>query len=191
MATIVYLHGFASTGVGDKSTQLITNLADHTVLSPTLSTTPSVVINQIKSLVEQHRKSYPLIFVGTSIGGFWANYFAHLYDAIGVLVNPSVTPSKTMQERLGKQLFNYQTNEPIVITEQDIVEYEQCEKYVSEMYNGALIHLFVAEDDDVLDSKTTLDLLKYRKSCTITADGGHRYTSNWHLVINHIKTLVN
>lgn len=189
MPTIIYLHGFGSTGVSPKSQALKDAFPNADVIAPTLPVTPSLIIQTVSELVRK-ATAYPIIFVGTSLGGFWANYFAQHFDALAVIVNPSTQPAKSLAEKVNKELFNYQTGEPIVVTADDVFQYIECQKEIAIRYNGALVHAFFASDDDVVDYTTSVSDLKFFKSCTITPTGGHRYDENWGQVIERVKTLV-
>lgn len=189
MATIIYLHGFASVGKGPKYDALCAALPEHEVLAPDLPIDPDEVIKKVKDLV-RNVTQYPLLFVGTSLGGFWANYFAHVFDTPCVLVNPSMNPSIGMKCRIGKRFENYITGEPIYISEEILNRFAELEEEEKILRNGYLINLFVAEDDDVLPYKETLKLVPYHASCIVTSDGGHRFEKNWPLVLIKVKNLL-
>lgn len=186
--TIVYLHGFASSGASGKSQTLKDVFGEDRVIAPDLPFDPDKVIDVVDRIVSEVT-NYPLIFVGTSLGGFWANYFAQKYDAIGVLVNPSTRPEITMADRIGMYVSNYKTGEPIDITEEHIEKFVKYKTEAQLLQNGNLIHLFLAKNDDALDYKLALKDFKYFKTCTITNDGGHRFDSNWSLVVDQLKKL--
>jgi predicted esterase YcpF (UPF0227 family) len=189
MATIVYFHGFASTGQSSKVDELRAALPDHTVIAPDLAAKPADVLVQIDQLIRAVL-DFPLIFVGTSLGGFWASYFGQKYDVPHVVVNPSTQPSLTMAARLGKQIENYQTGAVFTVDSADIGCYAQLESEIKELYNGALVHLFVARDDDVLDSSVAVNYFKYTASKNIFESGGHRFTENWPAVVQYVNNFL-
>ena len=183
---IIYLHGFASVGVGPKSDALRKKFGNDAVYSPDLPIDPDAVEMLIDTYVAKNTQ-YPLIFVGTSLGGFWANYFAQKWDSPCVIVNPSTSPSKTMWERVGKIIKNYSTGELMPILEDYATKFGIRESYLIGNTNGALINVFVAKDDDVIPYKEVLENIPYRASCTITEDGGHRYDTNWGKVVDKVR----
>lgn len=189
MPTIIYLHGFGSTGVSPKSQALIEAFPDADVIAPTLPITPAAIIHAVSEIVHT-ATSYPIIFVGTSLGGFWANYFAQHFDALAVIVNPATRPAQSLAEKVNKELYNYQTGEPITVTSDDVFQYTECQALAKANYNGALVHAFFAENDEVIDYTKSIADLKFFKTCTITATGGHRYDENWGQVIETVKSLV-
>lgn len=187
--TIIYMHGFASVGNSPKSQALRAAFPNSTVHSPDLPIDPTKIIAVISKIVHEATE-FPIVFVGTSLGGFWANYFAHKFDAPCVLVNPSTVPVDTMTSRIGTDIKNFSTNEPIVITDQIVAQYAELQAEASELHNGALVHMFLAMDDCLLDYRTALVNLPYFKTIVVTADGGHRYDAHWPLIITRIKELV-
>ena len=189
MATVIYFHGFASTGTGPKVDALKSAFPNDVVLAPDLPSDPVDVILTINSIIDKV-KNYPLIFVGTSLGGFWANYFGQVYDVPAVLVNPSTRPSQTLAQRVNTEVVNYHTGDIIKITAKDIDRFKSLESTIESLYNGALVHLFVAEDDNVINPAVTLENIKYTKFKSVTPDGGHRYSEKWNDVISHMQAIL-
>jgi predicted esterase YcpF (UPF0227 family) len=189
MATVIYLHGFASVGESPKSQSLRDALSEHVVFAPDLPVNPNEVIQKVNDLV-RNVESWPLVFVGTSLGGFWANYFSQKYDAPCVLVNPALTPSKTLYEWVGKSAKNYSTGQSVEVTLTDIEHFSNYEKEINRDQNGYLIHLFAAKDDEVISYLDVLTQIRYTNSTLVTEDGGHRFESHWSMVVDKVKELI-
>jgi predicted esterase YcpF (UPF0227 family) len=183
MTTIVYLHGLGSVGDSEKSQAIRARFPDCTVLAPDLS--PMCFVEVMKLLHEVPHDDY--VFVGTSLGGFWANVFAHLTSSPGVLVNPSITPSLSLRKGWA---YNHITKEPFEITHEMLQEIKGAEEILRRIYNGKLINLFLAEDDDIIPFEQTLYTLKDPKSVLITKDGGHRYAIHWDKVLDKVAELI-
>ena len=190
MPTVCYFHGFASIGAGYKVDQIRSAFPNFKVYSPNLPFNPTQVHDVVTRLLSKIQ-DYPLIFVGTSLGGFWANYFAHTIDCECILVNPCVSPSKSFNNRIGTSVSNYVTGNLIHITQTDIDQYAVYERELKELYNGRLVNLFLAKNDTVIDYKKTLAEIKYTNSVLLTENGGHRYETNWNLVIKKLEELLN
>ncbi len=189
MPTIMFFHGFQSSSQSSKATSLKERLGDTNVIAPDMSPNPLKVLAQVDQLVAEVTE-FPLVFVGISLGGFWANYFAHKYDALCVIINPAITPSKLMKPRVGQTFHNHHTGEIIdEITHSDVGVYKYLEDELAELYNGALVHLFLAADDDHLDHREAIDTLRFFQNCRITQDGGHRFKKHWPEVIDFISDL--
>jgi predicted esterase YcpF (UPF0227 family) len=183
MTTIVYLHGLGSTGNSEKSQAIRDRFPECTVLSPDLS---PVCVKEVFSLLQANPHD-KYVFVGTSLGGFWSNVFAHLTNSDAVLVNPSVTPSLSLRKGLA---YNHATKEPFEITYEMLQEIKGAEEILRRIYNGNLINLFLAEDDDVIPFEQTVYTLYKPKSLTITKDGGHRYAMHWDKVLDKVAELI-
>ena len=188
MSTIVYLHGFASVGKSSKSDQLIKEFVEDNVYAPNLPIDPDETVTVVSEIV-RNSTSFPVVFVGTSLGGFWANYFSQKFDAPCVIINPSINPDISMAARLGSNR-NYLTGEDIIITADIVEKFKKYKNEASSLYNGALVNIFLAKDDDVINYEETCKTLIYYNSLTITETGGHRYDTKWDTVVSKLKTLL-
>jgi predicted esterase YcpF (UPF0227 family) len=194
--TIVYLHGFASSGSSPKVDDLVRQFGQDNVFSPDLPIDPQEVCKIVDKIVvnwlntRSFGSSDRLIFVGTSLGAFYANYFAHYYDCPAILVNPSIKPNETLRNRLGSNK-NYMSGEEFVVTMAYLDEMDKMRSFIESNYNGSLISLFVAKDDDVIPYELTLDALPHCSAITVTETGGHRFNDHWSLVLSRITELTN
>jgi len=188
MYTVIYFHGFASVGDSEKSRALRARFGDDYVKSPDLPICPQQILKQADQLIRSC-SHHPIVLVGTSLGGFWANYLAHKYDAPCVLVNPCVSPSASLRKYLGREVRNYRTGELLSINERDLEVYADLEQDVPEIYNGYSVNLFVARDDEVLNYKDMLNYYEYTRDLVITDTGGHRYEQHWPRVMDRIARL--
>jgi len=102
MSKLLYIHGFASCGKGQKSTALAKWFGQENVIAPDLPSSPKKAISLLSSLIE---KENPSLLVGSSLGGYYAGYLAEKYTKKAVLINPSIQPYETigMQERFCDQ----------------------------------------------------------------------------------------
>lgn len=188
---IVYLHGFASSGKSPKVDMLKQRFGDANVLAPDLPFDPVKVKEIVHDIVMDFYKNGKgkLIFVGTSLGGFYATYFSKVYDCPAVIVNPSVNPTESLNDKVGVNV-NHVTREEFLVSIVDLNTLGTWRKTIKENYNGKLVNLFVAKDDEVLDYQMMLDAYPHTNHVTITDDGGHRYNKHWNLVVDHIDTLI-
>jgi predicted esterase YcpF (UPF0227 family) len=163
------------------------------VVSPDLPFDPAEVKTIVDNIVTEfsaNRKPHErLIFVGTSLGGFYSNFFAHVYDCAVVLVNPSVNPQVTLASRLGSNK-NYGTGQEFSVTANHLEELDAMRLFIDENYNSNLVNLFVAQDDDVIPHDVALSAYKFPASVTVTEEGGHRFTDHWDLVVNRVGQLI-
>lgn len=190
---IVYLHGFASSGTSAKVDALRERFGKDSVIAPDLPFDPVEVVSLVDKIVADfivNRKSgEKLIFVGTSLGAFYANYFGHMYDCPIVLINPSGNPSETLKARLGPNV-NYTTGEEFMVSIAHLDKLAAMRKYVTDNYSGSLVSLFVARDDEVIPFESMLENFPLTSKTVVTEDGGHRFTTHWDLVIDRVAELV-
>lgn len=187
MSSIIYLHGFGSTGNSEKS-QLLTATGAK-VFAPTLPISPSETIKIISEIVKSV-DSYPLLFIGTSLGGFWATYFSQKFDCPCIAVNPSTNPGHRMSQQVGRTITNFSTGLPFVITEQDIAEYHRCEADVAANSNGKMLNLFLAEDDTIIPCIDAVNYYKHFDYRCMTRDGGHQFAKHWDKVIEQAGYII-
>jgi predicted esterase YcpF (UPF0227 family) len=181
---IVYLHGFGSQGKSVKSDQLRAKFGDAHVVSPNLPPDPDRV-KMILDQIVQSNSDWPMIFVGTSLGGFYAKWAAHHFDCPAVMVNPAVHPSKTLYQYLGTNV-NYATGERFELTLDHLAELARMEAE-SAGTGGALLHVFVAQDDHVIPHTDVLAALPHTAHTHVNQTGGHRYETGWPQVVHYIE----
>lgn len=195
---IVYLHGFASSSQTSKVAQLKEIFGEDHVTAPDLPENPAEVEALIKQIIIKYisnarnlgaeYENKPLIFVGTSLGAFYASYFASKYDSCGVIINPSVNPSATLARNLGRNV-NYVTGEEFTLTLTHLNELTKMRNYMDECYNGSFIHLYLAKDDEVIPYTEALSWYKHTASTVVKETGGHRFTEHWNEVIEKLKEI--
>ena len=181
---IVYLHGFASSGTSIKSEQLVDRFGSKHVLAPNLSMEPKEVRQVIDNIVRSNN-DWPLIFVGTSLGGFYAKWAAKMYDTPAVIVNPAIHPAKTLYQWLGKNK-NFATGKDFDLTIEHLEELQKMENQ-SKNTNGALIHVFTDTNDDIVPNKDVLEALPHTAFTKVTTGFGHRFESGWPMVVDYIS----
>lgn len=116
MMTILYLHGFNSSPQSFKARQLQQLMAalglSEYLLVPELDNDPAQASIQIDALIQTLQR--PLL-VGSSMGGYYATYFAEKYGLKAILINPAVSPQRLCAERLGPQK-NYHSGQTWELT---------------------------------------------------------------------------
>jgi len=91
---------------------------------------------------------YDVTFVGTSLGGFWANAYAAQYGVTRViLVNPVVDPHQQLQQFVGEHYVE-KRDLTLVVDQADIDQYEGLLSPKDDTANRLVI---LTRDDTVLD----------------------------------------
>ena len=112
--TILYFHGFASSSDSNKAkiiSSYISKISSNTkIIIPDLNNNFQKAISQIELLIKNNDK--PISFIGSSLGGYFAAYFADIYNAKAILVNPAIPPLRGFDDYLGENK-NYSTGEKL------------------------------------------------------------------------------
>jgi len=162
---ILYIHGFASCGWGNKSRALQEYFGD--VFAPDLPVRPKEAMKLLESIINEEHID---LLVGSSLGGYYATYLGQKYAKKAVLINPSTRPYETLKPYVGE-------NERWC----DGAKFEWKEEYLRELFDfdtsNLRKHLFLLllqTDDEVLDYK--VELQKYANQRRIVEYGGnHRF----------------
>lgn len=109
-----------------------------------------------------------LIFLGTSLGGFWAQHLSKIFNGKSILINPALDPCTTLADHIGLNINSY-TNDVTILTD------EMVHNYMKYYQNGNLITSLVLLDrgDELIDSNTTLELsYSWVNSTSVIYSGG-------------------
>ena len=107
--TILYFHGFASSSDSNKAkiiSSYISKISSNTkIIIPDLNNNFQKAISQIELLIKNNDK--PISFIGSSLGGYFAAYFADIYNAKAILVNPAIPPLRGFDDYLGAVSYTH------------------------------------------------------------------------------------
>ena len=166
MSKILYLHGFASCGEGNKSTVLKTYFGADSVIAPDLPPSP---LDAIQILEEILRSSHFELLIGSSLGGFYATYLAEKNKMKAVLLNPSTQPWETLASETGWQK-RFCDDE---VFEFKPVYLEQLKTLESAPEKGKYL-LLLQSGDEVLDHTKAQSLYNTHK-IIVEYGGNHRF----------------
>lgn len=168
--TIILLHGFNS-APGQKAAEITAFLEEHhlvndyALIAPQLSSEPRAAIREINHLVRQN-KTGKVFIIGTSLGGFYANYFRAKFredeNIVVHAINPSWSPSTSLKRHLNDELVNFKTNEKWRFTSEYLDQLEALESFVLEHikhYRGSNYFLHLANSDKLLTFDPMLEYL--------------------------------
>jgi hypothetical protein len=187
---IIYLHSFGSSGNSSKVDALCEKFGAENVFAPDLPFDPEEVDDVVYKLIHENYSGFKkLVFVGTSLGGFYANYYAMIHDTPAILVNPSCKPSETLRSKLGMNK-NYATNEEFMVELAHLDSMKSMREHAEREYNGNLINLFVAKDDEVIPYEIPLEYFKHTAMTSVVETGGHRFMDHWDMVMDRVGELL-
>lgn len=171
--TVVYIHGWGSGPEGDTATQLKHVFADESFVCPQFdfSEDPSVLKQKFDQLGKKLMGHGDVVVVGSSAGGFWADYMGSVYGLKTVLINPSLRPSVNFKK--------------YGLSKQALEQYAKLEQHTSS-HTRYHMTAFMGDKDDVVPSAHIKT--KY-KNPIVLAGEGHR-VSDLKPVIKLIKGLV-
>lgn len=176
--TLIYLHGFQSSGDSAKARLLGDYLAqarpDIHYLRPTLPDTPREEWAAISACISSALPSGPVGLIGSSLGGFWATVAAEHFAVPAVLVNPAVHPQLLLRHFLGEQINPY-TGVAYTLVPEHMQELAALDP-VSLQYPQRL-WLLQQSGDEVLDYRVAIDF--YRASRVTLEDGGNHAFSGF------------
>jgi predicted esterase YcpF (UPF0227 family) len=122
LKTLIYLHGYNSSPLSHKAQLTTQYMGEHhpsvQCLLPQLSFAPAKAVEQMTALM--NKVDNPVI-IGSSLGGYYANFLVEQYGCKAVLVNPAVYPDRLLEDYLGAQTNDY-TGETYTLTTQHMIE---------------------------------------------------------------------
>ena len=171
---IVYFHGYGSSKNSAKVVRLKKE-NDFNVFSFNVDIDPDVALEQLTdnidmALMKDLHNPEKLVFVGTSLGGWWAAKMASIYKCKAVLINPSINP--------GVSLAKYGVSQEIF------------DKYYT--FPPKMEHkYFFAKNDEVIDSENFRDnLINAGYDVTVEDEADHRFGgAPFEKVVSYLKTL--
>ncbi|MGM0624087.1 MAG: YqiA/YcfP family alpha/beta fold hydrolase [Campylobacterota bacterium] len=164
---IFYIHGFGSSGLGDKA-KLFRSAFGDALIAPTLPISPDLAIDSLQQLIESFLRYEEVFLVGSSLGGFYGQYLSNRYDLKLVAINPVVDPNVLDKYRGQNNLFYDQT-----IYEYTPQHFKQLQHY-SVKTNEDKVLLMLQKDDETLDYKEAIKAYPKAKKI-ITSTGGHAF----------------
>ena len=183
---ILYVHGFASAGCSVKGRILAEEYPGFNVLTPTLSADPETAVKQLEQLTQTCKN---IVMVGSSLGGFYADYFNIRYDIPCVLVNPLVDADDLT--RFIGQNTNMYTGETFIFSERQLryLKKLQAEK-IRRGYPDVPECIFVAEDDELLDPAKARGYFQAENQILLFCrSGGHRF-ENKELFVSGVRAML-
>jgi uncharacterized protein len=170
---IILLHGFNS-APGRKYEQIKSYLTDCNLndkcelIAPKLNVNPKSAIQEINNLIITN-KDKTVFLIGTSLGGFYANYFRAKFQGNFLYVhsiNPSWTPSKSLRKYKNKELSNFKTHEAYLFKDSYLTQLEKFENFItSHLESPSKEHysIHLSQSDEVLKFEIMLEFLNKKQ----------------------------
>ena len=95
-----------------------------------------------------------MVIIGSSLGGFYANYLAEKYDCKAVVLNPAVRAARELAPHVG-MLTTYDSDEPFDFRPEYIDELKALQ--VEKISSPNRYFLIAAKGDELLDWREMVD----------------------------------
>ena len=166
---IVYLHGFNSSPQSSKARQLGEAMQrrgwEGRYFCPALPARGRQAISVVEGELARRPGQAP-VFVGSSLGGFYATWLAEKHAARAVLINPAITPHAGLRDYLGTQQ-NIYTGERYELTQEHLRDWEQL--HVPAITPSHYL-LLVETGDEILDYREAVK--RYAGARQVVVEGG-------------------
>ena len=165
---ILFIHGFGSCGLGDKSRVLIEHYGRQQVLAPDLFHGPAKTIAELESLLQQYQVE---LLVGSSLGGYYATWLNGQHGSPSVLINPALSPWKLPGVQPGHHT-RWCNGEPFELKQ---VHLDQLQDYHRPVLSSEERYLVLLQTgDEVLDYRQAAEYYRDKEVVEI-AGGSHRF----------------
>ena len=151
---IIYIHGFNSGPNSNTGLKLKSKYTDAIIVSYDFKNANTAKKDIEKVIIENITKD--ILLIGSSLGGFWANYMAEEYNLPCILINPSIDPDVSLMKYIGLNK-NYSSNIEYTFTKEDFKSYSN---YHSKKTVGLFKSIILSKNDKILDYKQSLDFFK-------------------------------
>jgi predicted esterase YcpF (UPF0227 family) len=180
MTEIMYIHGFKGNHQSDKVQALHNAFPDCTVTSFPIPEKASEAFHTIWGQII-NSKSADIILVGTSLGAFWAHYFADRFILKSVLMNPCIDPANQLLDLVG-------TPRAVGFTAEDAEEYADYKIDLTQPHYQRTVLL--EEGDEIFSSRVTAEIYKDIAKVVMIPGGNHRFTS-YDRMVQEVRELKN
>jgi len=165
------MHGLNSSGQSGKARELADIFPDEQVLAPDLPWQPKLAMAMLETLIQSHADK-PLLLIGSSLGGYYAQYLGYHFSLPVVLINPALNPIPLLLGSVGEQT-NYYTEEVYQLTEEAVYSLEHYAVDAASMKKPVLVLL--DKGDELIDYRVALDAYQQHGTVKCFDGGSHRF----------------
>ncbi|MEY4491272.1 MAG: hypothetical protein RLY41_1078 [Pseudomonadota bacterium] len=187
---VVYLHGFRSSPQSTKAQQMARVMAAQfshiTWWCPQLPPSPQAAA----ALITQGTLDWPsdhMAVVGSSLGGFYANWLAAQRDCKAVLLNPAIDPARDLAKYIGEQTAWHDPAERFFFAPEFVDELRALE--VGPLPHPAHVWALIAKGDEVLDWREMT--ARYPGATQVVLEGGDHALSDFETYLPQVLEFLN
>ena len=188
---VVYLHGFRSSPNSTKAVMTGDALKELSHPSnpiewycPQLLASPKTSMEMVMNHIEQS-KADEIVVIGSSLGGFYANFLAEKYGCKAVTLNPAVRAPMELAPHVG-MMTAYDSDEPFDFLPEYIDELSALQ--VEAITNPSRYFLMAAKGDELLDWKEMVDF--YSGAHQLVLEGGDHGISDYSKYLPQVLTFI-
>ncbi len=185
---LVYLHGFRSSPNSSKAVmtrdavRVLSDTKDrYEWYCPQLLASPKESMEMVINRIDQSPTDH-IVVIGSSLGGFYANYLAEKYECKGIILNPAVRAAKELKPHVG-MMTAYDSDEPFDFRAQYIDELLALQ--VEKITRPERYFLICAKGDELLDWKEMVQF--YCGAQQLVLDGSDHGLSEY---ANHLPAVI-
>ena len=207
---LIYIHGLDSDANSTKGMLLEKYCQHHhpdiNVLRPDLNKSPQDVFDQLISLVEEWGSDSKVVFVGSSLGGYFSTLVSNHTGCAALLLNPSTQPHVTLQ-RFANELFLDSDSDEDQAPENQILHTTAggwditnadlqwfADHQISQVNYPKKVAVLLKEGDELLNAELSKAFYQGQGvSVTVQAGGDHRFSDfgeQLPMVIDMLQNLV-
>jgi len=153
---VVYLHGFRSSPNSSKAVMTgealkaqSSNMNHIEWYCPQLLASPQASMAMVMKHIDESAAEQ-MVVVGSSLGGFYANFLAEKYGCKAVALNPAIRAPRELASHIG-MMTAYDSDEPFDFRPEYIDELNALQ--IEVITNPARYFLIAAKGDELLDWK--------------------------------------
>ena len=167
---LVYLHGFRSSPRSSKAVMTgeaikALSTAEHAIewYCPQLLASPKESMDMVTQYIDQSGAER-IVVIGSSLGGFYANYLAEKYGCLAITLNPAVRAARELAPHVG-MMTAYDSEEPFDFRAEYIDELKTLQ--VEWISNPERYFLIAAKGDELLDWREMVEFYKDAKQLVL------------------------
>jgi len=167
----IYLHGFNSAyDPSAEKIQILSELGEVKGITYNTFGTYQEIFNEISSQVPNVDD---IVFVGTSLGGFWAAEMGRKFMTPSVIINPCYNPRNMLSKYVGVKFTNYQNGKVDTLVDEAVKTYPTSMTGEDTSFNFLPLVLLDMEDEVINSFETRKVLAGF--PMIHWAGGSHRF----------------
>jgi predicted esterase YcpF (UPF0227 family) len=186
---ILYIHGFRSSGTGSYKSEIIQKVfPEANIITPDLSHDLREDLCTLSNILD--KGSIDLI-IGTSMGGFIADYLAIQFDKPSILVNP-LADIQHLINKTGQSWTNYKTGKEFFFSKDNELQINLMDWVICNSSRKETALLVLGTNDEVLDYTDAVFKYKNFKNVqSIYMEDDHRFNKCLEQVLEIWKKIIN